>query len=58
MIILRPKNVNFERFWPLSKFHFPACSTLAMTHFFYFYDEGDSENVAINNKTEIVKIKQ
>ena len=25
---------------------------------FYFYDEGDSENVAINNKTEIVKIKQ
>ena len=28
MIILRPKNVNFERFWPPSKFHFPACSTL------------------------------
>ena len=31
MIILRPKNVTFERFWPLSKFHFPACSTLNMT---------------------------
>ena len=28
MIILRAKNVIFERFWPLSKFHFPACSTL------------------------------
>ena len=28
MIILRPKNVIFERFWPFSKFHFPACSTL------------------------------
>ena len=28
MIILRPKNVIFERFWPLSKFDFLACSTL------------------------------
>ena len=28
MIILRPKNVIFERFWPLSKFHFSAYSTL------------------------------
>ena len=24
------KNVIFERFLPLSKFHFPACSTLIM----------------------------
>ena len=31
MIISRPKNVIFERFWPLSKFHFPACSTLNIT---------------------------
>ena len=31
MIILRLKNVIFERFWPLSKFHFPACSTLPIT---------------------------
>ena len=31
MIILRPKNVFFERFGPLSKFHFPGCSTLSMT---------------------------
>ena len=30
MIILRPKNVIFERFRPLSKFYFPACSTLLM----------------------------
>ena len=30
MIILRRKNVIFERFW---KFHFPACSTLSMSHF-------------------------
>ena len=28
MIILRPKNVIFERFWIFPKFHFPACSTL------------------------------
>ena len=28
MIILRPKNVIFERFWPFSKFHFPACTIL------------------------------
>ena len=35
MIILRPKNVIFERFWQLSKFHFPACSTLHTTHFLY-----------------------
>ena len=28
MIILRPKNVIFERFWPFSKFYFPACRTL------------------------------
>ena len=32
MIILRPKNVIFKRFWPLSKFHFPACSTLDIYH--------------------------
>ena len=31
MIILKPKNVIFERFWPLSKFYFPACSTLDMS---------------------------
>ena len=31
MIILTPKNAIFERFWPLSKFHFPACSTLIET---------------------------
>ena len=36
MIILRPKNVIFERFRPLSKFHFPACSTLIITVFLYF----------------------
>ena len=30
MIILRPKNIIFEGFWPLSKFHFTACSTLSM----------------------------
>ena len=33
MVILRPKNVIFERFWPVSKFHFPACSTLSITNF-------------------------
>ena len=27
---LRPKNVIFERFWPFSKFHFLACSTLVI----------------------------
>ena len=32
MIILRLKNVIIECFWPLSKFHFPACSTLVMTY--------------------------
>ena len=32
MIILRPKNVIFERLWLLSKFHFPACSTLVINH--------------------------
>ena len=31
MIILRPKYVIFERFWPFTKFHFPACSTLYIT---------------------------
>ena len=31
MIIFRLKNVIFESFWPLPKFHFPACSTLDMT---------------------------
>ena len=36
MIILRPKNVIFERFWPFSKFHFPACSTLAISMLTYF----------------------
>ena len=30
MIILTPKNVIFDRFWPVSTFHFPACSTLCM----------------------------
>ena len=30
MIILRPKNIIFERFGPLSKF--PACSTLLITY--------------------------
>ena len=29
-VILRPKNVIFERFWHLSKFHFPACNTLVI----------------------------
>ena len=24
------KNVIFDRFWPVSKFYFPACSTLIM----------------------------
>ena len=39
MIILRPKNVIFERFWPLSKFHFPACSTLVINErFLSFYE--------------------
>ena len=32
MIILRHKNVILERFWPLLKFHFLACSTLDMSH--------------------------
>ena len=32
MILLRPENVIFERFWPLSKFNFLACSTLVMSH--------------------------
>ena len=36
MIILRPKNVTFDRFRPLSKFHFPACSTLAIIDLHYF----------------------
>ena len=26
------KNIIFERFLPLSKFHFPACSTLHIYH--------------------------
>ena len=44
MITLRPKNVIFERFWPVSKFYFPACSTLSMmliirtVHFFEKFD--------------------
>ena len=25
------QNCHFERFWPLSEFHFPACSTLFIT---------------------------
>ena len=40
MIILRPKNIILGRFWPLSKFHFPACSTLpmyAILSLFVFY---------------------
>ena len=28
------QNIIFERFWPLSKFHFPACSTLIITTYF------------------------
>ena len=31
MIILRPKTVIFEGFWPVSKFHFSACSTLVIS---------------------------
>ena len=34
MIIWRPKNVIFERFWPFSKFHFPACNTLVILETF------------------------
>ena len=34
MIILKPKNVIFERFWPLSKLHFPASSTLDIIELF------------------------
>ena len=30
MIILRPENAIFERFWPFSKFHLSACSTLSV----------------------------
>ena len=33
MIIKRPKNLIFKRFGSLSKFHFPACSTLAMSSY-------------------------
>jgi len=36
MIILRPKNVIFEPFWPFSKFHFPACATLMIMVSFLF----------------------
>ena len=39
MIILRPKNVIFERFWPLSKLHFSACSTLPMIGVFWKISE-------------------
>ena len=28
----------FQGFYPLSKFHFLACTTLVTTHLFYFYD--------------------
>ena len=38
--ISRPKNVIFERFKHLSKFHFPACTTLVMTH-----EESDHEDL-------------
>ena len=31
-----PKNVIFERFWPVSKFHSPACNTLVIARFFIF----------------------
>ena len=30
--IFWPKNVIFQRFWPLSKFSFPACTTLITSH--------------------------
>ena len=36
MIILRRENVIFERVCPLSKFHFPACSTLHIIWILYF----------------------
>ena len=38
MIILRPKNVIFECFWPFSKFHFPACSTLIISYGYSIWD--------------------
>ena len=34
-MILRPKNVIFEPFWPFSKFHFPACATLFIMQSFF-----------------------
>ena len=37
MIISRPKNVILERFWPLSKFHFPACSSLTTCYLKLLY---------------------
>ena len=37
MIIFRHKNDHFERFWPFSKFHFPACSTLYIREVICFY---------------------
>ena len=36
MIILRPKKVIFERFWPFSKFHLPACSTLVVMEYGFY----------------------
>ena len=41
MNILRPKNVIYERIWPLSKFHFPACSTLNITNSILLIDKID-----------------
>ena len=56
MIILRPKNVIFERFWPLSKFYFPAYRTLHIMHEFATVNYGDlfatqipSEIVTLSN---------
>ena len=37
MIILKPKNVIFEGFWPLSKFHFQACSTLIIIQYYQYF---------------------
>ena len=58
MVILIPKNVIFERFWPLSKLHFPACSTLNRTQkrptILFWYMESIARNVVFKSIIESV----
>ena len=54
MIILRPKNVIFERFWPLSKFHFPACSTLVIYLSFWGVGEERKGNSLLATSCDVL----